>query len=347
MLHSKFSMAILSVLAAVLCSTAANAQRSLPGIEIQIDNWAYIPTLYNGAVESFIALRTDAPEGNNITAMWFTRGADNTWSSWAWNEQNQSKTTGYVKTVLQISDEDDGNWRVAPSAINPDDFPPKTMIRGVFANDPFAETISSEANPEAMLDFLVSIGWSAAKSTIIGSSQCEQRVRLDTLSDVTLAELHEPGSGMAVLSISLAVSQGISSQCALVVISQTPTIPICNSTSPWTLKSTSMFPTTGSCCPSNTWSGTFRWEQTQSVVYRCPDCTVHTQTQIRFRFCTASITEIDIGSPFCVPGSNPCPASAPAYSPPSGPYGGPPSGGCPSAMNCGSWGDWGPPLVCH
>src|SRR5437762_13392407 len=114
MRYSRLTSAILPILAVMVCASRVNAQRSVPSIEIQIQNWVFTPTLYNGAVETFVALRTDAPEGNNITSMWFIRGSNNSWSSYGWSEQNQSKTVGYVKTALQIPDSFDANWRVAP-----------------------------------------------------------------------------------------------------------------------------------------------------------------------------------------------------------------------------------------
>lgn len=114
---------ILAVLAAMMTVRPAIAQRSVSELSIPIANWVFVPTLYDGTVETFLALRTDAPEGNNITSMWFIKQADNTWSSWGWTEQDRSKTTGYVKTALQISDSDNSKWPVAPAAVDPDDLP--------------------------------------------------------------------------------------------------------------------------------------------------------------------------------------------------------------------------------
>lgn len=165
------SLTVLPALVVILFSTNVLAQRSAPGIEIQIDNWAYIPTLYDGQVETFVALRTDLPEGQNITSMWFIKGTDDSWSTWGWSEQNQSKTVGYVKTALQIPDTDDTKWKVAPIAVNPDDLPPGTMVRGLFADDPFADAVASAVDPDAVLDFLVTIGWTAAKNSVIVSDE--------------------------------------------------------------------------------------------------------------------------------------------------------------------------------
>ena len=345
MLNSRLYMALLSVLAAVLCSTAANAQRSLPGIEIQIDNWSYIPTLYNGAVESFIALRTDAPEGSNITAMWFTRGADNTWSSWAWNEQNQSKTTGYVKTVLQISDEDDGNWRVAPSAVNPDDFPPQTMIRGVFANDPFAETVSSEANPEAILDFLVSIGWSAAKSTIIGSSHCDVSIWMTALSTSVEAELQQAGSGMSALQIAIATNSCVPPSgppCPYSVGPITVRRPLAVTVTPvgGVFVKSVMHQVGGGCYVYNSYTITCTQIQWRDVVRNCSNCIPTPTPQFRTRMCTITVGQDDTDHPFV-----PCPSPLvvpTGYVPPIGGYSGTPTGTAMDNNGC-SWPDW--PLI--
>jgi hypothetical protein len=164
-MHRSHALSALTVCLLAL-SSSANAQRSVSTLHVQIDNWVFVPTLYNAEVESFVALRTDNPEGQNITSMWFIRQANNTWTSWGWTEQNKSKTVGYVKTALQIPSSEDGDWPVTPIAVNPAELPLGTMVRGVFVDDPFADAVASATDPNEILDFLVTIGWSAARIDI-------------------------------------------------------------------------------------------------------------------------------------------------------------------------------------
>jgi hypothetical protein len=159
-------LSMVVLLAGIVLANAAHAQRSVSGLHIQVDNWVLIPTLFEGTVETFVALRADAPEGDNLTSMWFIRQAGSTWTTWGWSEQNKSKAVGYVKAALQIPNSEDGDWIATPIAVNPEDLPPQTMVRGVFVDDPFAEAVASAAEPNDILDFLVTIGWSAARMDI-------------------------------------------------------------------------------------------------------------------------------------------------------------------------------------
>ncbi len=156
-----------------------HAQRSVSGQHIQVGDWIFIPTLYNGGVETFLAFRTDVPEGENLTSIWFVRQANNTWRSYGWTEQDRAKASGYVKTALLIPSTSDVNWKVTPVAVTQSDFPPDTMVRGVFVDDPFADVVGSAADPGDILDFLVTIGWSAARIDI-WSAHCASDVVLNT-----------------------------------------------------------------------------------------------------------------------------------------------------------------------
>jgi len=53
------------------------------------------------------------------------------------------------------------------------------MVRGVFVGDPFAEAVASTADPDEILDFLVTIGWTAARIDI-WSVPCSTDVVLNT-----------------------------------------------------------------------------------------------------------------------------------------------------------------------
>jgi hypothetical protein len=343
MWFTRFFKAAVSAILVLSFAPLVNAQRSVPGIEIQIDNWTFIPTLYNGEVETIVALRNDPPQGDNITAMWFLKGSNNSWSSYGWSEQNQAKTVGYVKTALQIPDADDRNWKVAPLPVNPEEVPARSMNKGLFVDDPFADAVASAADPDAVLDFLVTIGWSAARSSVI--SGCESANWLNAIAIGTQQDLLNPGYDFAEIDDAAISCQtppggtppppppckprtivgGVSSSGCPDLTGWIPTPP----------PGTGV--TTGQCWPENCWHGSFFCYERRQVRKIYANCTTCTMMQTRWKNCTASVCELDTNTPL---GTPPCTGVPAGYTPPSGPSIGPPS----SVANpsCDNWGDWSP-----
>jgi hypothetical protein len=84
--------------------------------------WTLVPTMLDGKVESFVALREDPAYGENLTAVWYRKAAaaDGTesWETKAFEEQDQSKAIRAVKSALALADATDQSWPapVAPVA---------------------------------------------------------------------------------------------------------------------------------------------------------------------------------------------------------------------------------------
>ena len=76
----------------IATTSAHAAERTVSGVRITFgeagQRWTLIPTLLDGNVESFIALREDAPVGENITAVWYRKSTaangETLWQSFAW-----------------------------------------------------------------------------------------------------------------------------------------------------------------------------------------------------------------------------------------------------------------------
>jgi hypothetical protein len=341
----------LLALATSLCCSEANAERSVPGSGISFEGWSFIPTYNNNEIETILALRTDGgAQGENIVSIWYTRAPNGHWETWGWPDQDKSKAIGYVKSVLALSDNTDQFWPIAPTPVNPADHPAKQMVRGVFVDDPLADVVAESADPRELVEFLVSIGWSAAANSVIDDFQCALVDGTDGLVEALEVALTDTAGALTVLQSKLPPNcQGApgTGTCtpnhAYGVITTGP----CVQTVGWTV-TTTMAPTTGSCCPKNTWTGTFRKQQNRTYTYTCADCTTGTINQFRFQWCTGTVTQIDTGQPqFCTAGSVPCPAVPAGYTPPSGPAG---ITGCTGVTmsNCTAWTDdvWGPPGPC-
>ena len=191
-----FLMGFVSIVAVTFCVQATHAQRTVSSLSMTVEDWIFIPTLHYGEVETFLALRTDPNvQGDNITSMWFTQNGDSTWSSWGFSDQNQSKAIGYVKSILMLPGTTDSSWPMAPTAVNPADHSPGAMERGVFVNDPFAEMVASSTDPAEVLDFLVSVGWSAARNAPIASN-CDAKLWLNAFATVVNGHMADPNAGI-------------------------------------------------------------------------------------------------------------------------------------------------------
>lgn len=324
----RLSPTVLSVFALLLCASAANADRSVANIQIEIGNWMFIPTLSDGEVETFVAIRTDAPTGNNITSMWYTLNPDDSWSVWGWEDQDQSKTIGYVKSFLALPDETDSVWPIAPTPVNPADHPAKTMTRGVFSDDPLAEALTTVTDPTELLDFLVSVGWEAARNPVIAG--CEDiEPWLQALVDVVDAELIQPGSAQFDQPI---CQNPPPPTCTPTKVSTTT--ETCTGT--WGAATTTLQPTTGGCWLRNSWSASVTYTQTKTTVFTYSNCSTCTQTETRSRTCTARLAENDTDYGLV----SPCSAGIPAgYTPPAASKQ-PcdcPAGNCIPTNNWGGW----------
>lgn len=91
-------------------------------------------------------------------------------------EQDQSKATASVKSVLGLADSTDSKWPVAPST-DPA-APPEKLTKGVLESDPFAPIVEGIDDPAALVSALESAGWQAAWIDI-WDEPCDDVVVLD------------------------------------------------------------------------------------------------------------------------------------------------------------------------
>ena len=104
---------------------AATGERTVSGVRITLGEegreWTLVPTLLDGKVESFLALREGMPMGENLTAVWYRKvaAADGTasWESRAFTDQDQSKAVRAVKEALSLADSTDESWPVAVAEV--------------------------------------------------------------------------------------------------------------------------------------------------------------------------------------------------------------------------------------
>ncbi|MBI1303768.1 MAG: hypothetical protein GC172_08270 [Phycisphaera sp.] len=149
-------------------ANAATGERSVSGVRISIGEegrrWTLVPTLLDGKVESFLALREDMAYGENLTAVWYRKLAlaDGTesWETKAFEDQDQSKAIRAVKETLALADSTDESWPVAVGAVAAAE--PELMVKGVLETDALAPLVADLEDPQPLVEMLEDAGWKAA-----------------------------------------------------------------------------------------------------------------------------------------------------------------------------------------
>jgi hypothetical protein len=147
---------------------AATGERSVSDVRISLGEegrrWTLVPTLLDGRVESFLALREDLAYGENLTAVWYRKvaAADGTesWETKAFEDQDQSKAIRAVKEALALADSTDESWPVAVAAVAAAE--PEAMIKGVLESDALAPLVADLEDPQPIVEMLEGAGWKAA-----------------------------------------------------------------------------------------------------------------------------------------------------------------------------------------
>jgi len=152
----------------VRAAHAATGERSVSGVRITLGEegreWTLVPTLLDGKVESFLALREDLAYGENLTAVWYRKvaAADGTesWETKAFEEQDQSKAIRAVKEALALAESTDGSWPVAVAAVAAAE--PEPLVKGVLESDALAPLVADLEDPQPIVELLEGAGWKAA-----------------------------------------------------------------------------------------------------------------------------------------------------------------------------------------
>jgi hypothetical protein len=149
-------------------SNAATGERTVSGVRITLGEegrrWTLVPTMLDGKVESFLALREDLAYGENLTAVWYRKvaaadGAES-WETKAFEDQDQSKAIRAVKETLALADSTDESWPVAVAAVAAAE--PQPMVKGVLESDALAPLVADLEDPQPLVEMLEGAGWKAA-----------------------------------------------------------------------------------------------------------------------------------------------------------------------------------------
>jgi hypothetical protein len=276
----------------------ATGERTVSGVRISLGEegrrWTLVPTMLDGKVESFVALREDAAYGDNLTAVWYrkTAHADGTesWETKAFAEQDQPKAIRAVKDALALADSTDESWPVAVAPVAAT--APEALVKGVLETDALAPLVADLDDPQPLVEMLEGAGWKAAwigplEGVAVATAEpdavaCPQDVVLAAVAKaVEVAAIDGAGSGLTALRATLAV-------CGVLCW---PGWEITVPASPWTTPTCGAWGWAGCVNGVCTYKrGVYR-SRTQTVAYENFDCTL-TNTTVQVQL-SVGIQEMD------------------------------------------------------
>jgi len=284
----------------MLCGECRAGTVSPSDVSIDIDGWTMTPLVEDNAgnktVLGFVCFKDmTLAAGNNLVSVWFIRGDGTSgpdgWKAKAWTSQDQWEAIAWLKNELAIEGEADDLWgtkSAKPAQLSQTPPAPSQYGGGVLEEDPVYPLIQGMANPGAVIQGLVSIGYPAAdiKLETTFDPGCPFESIFEALSLGVEAEVlsggQTPGVGIEVAQAA-AVQRCSNPNNIWFCFPQTWTSPASpwspwSSASSWTLMGVQNQLASNACCK---WCKTRTRTRTQvlSHVYRNCDIGTCTQTE--------------------------------------------------------------------
>ena len=184
-------------------------ERSVSRVRVSLGDegrrWTLVPTMHEGRVESFIALREGVAYGENFTTIWYRKvmleDGTEAWETKAFADQDQSKAIRAVKDALALGDSTDESWPIAVAGIAAS--VPENMVKGLLETDALASLVADLEDPQPIVEMLEDAGWKAAwidplEGAAVTAAEsdtvaCQQEIMLATLEGIVLrAESEAP-----------------------------------------------------------------------------------------------------------------------------------------------------------
>ncbi|MEY3230781.1 MAG: hypothetical protein RL689_870, partial [Planctomycetota bacterium] len=171
--------------------------------------WTWVPILRDAAVESFVGLRDEMPNGSNVTTVWFRREQVGSWDSFAWAEQDQAATLARIKVTLNLPSATDSQWPLMPGVTPAAE--PEPLVRGVLASDTLAMVISEVEAPSEFVQTLEIAGWPAV-SIDVWDQPCPQEDVLEAWATAIEAG-HDATRTFLASSVEQIVANSVANPC--------------------------------------------------------------------------------------------------------------------------------------
>lgn len=151
-------------------SRADEIARRLSPHRFETSAWNFIPAYAEGSnlTGAIIAIaKPDAIIGDNLHTILFLRKPGG-WDAYSWRTATPAQALMTTKMILNIPDEDNDLFGRPDlvALLDPDaPRPPQPYVAGMLTDDPLFNVVQSSDTPEALVDMLVSMGYSAASVT--------------------------------------------------------------------------------------------------------------------------------------------------------------------------------------
>ena len=165
-----YSLLVFAVTLALVPGSASAQTFRLAPVNVEEGAWYFQPILRSdlGRVDSIVALaKNGAVSGNNIVAVWYQRGAEDTsaWTAKSWRTSSVEEAIKSVKSTLQLPDSDDVLWPVGDKTVMnaiPAPENPAEYYKGLLADDALAALVISSPDRDFIVSVLVDVGYKAA-----------------------------------------------------------------------------------------------------------------------------------------------------------------------------------------
>jgi hypothetical protein len=293
-----------------LCVSRDSVAQTHRVSDLRIDwgSWNFKPiyesTSGSAQVTGFLALAKEgSSSGDNLTAVWYVRSENQTWTKKSWLSTDAGGAIKHVKIVTGIPDTDDALWEVNRDLrVLPSDDPEPAIeySMGLLANDPLQPLVSTSSDPAAIVSFLSDVGYKAADISIDHAAEFTTDEHLEVMASAIEA-------GLAINVIDDASARLQTETMAAIMASTTviqPGTPTCvpritgawvlGAISPATACSWSVTDSWIAITGGRTYTCTYEWCCTYTRTRSAPavraDCSIYTCTQIEIeRVCAAPV----------------------------------------------------------
>lgn len=185
---------VVSLMASAAVSVECQAaDYDISSVNVDLENWILVPIMSGAQVDSIVGvLPSEHVVADNVAIMWFRRGGEGTWESFAWDTQDYSSAIQYVVEYYGIP-MDQADWPVTISPTTgkaPDEFG-----TGVFPNDPLADVIAASSDPDATVNALTVSGWQSSMLPVWLKASCTKEEHLETISALVEADIASSSDG--------------------------------------------------------------------------------------------------------------------------------------------------------
>lgn len=143
-----------------------------------VNGWIFKPAVVNQHVVGFIGwVDTATVVGDNISTIWLERGANDSWTTWAWKSGSFAKAVDSIRTTLAqpalFNDQCEVEAKLASLPLPTEPESPTALAYGLFEDDAVLQSVAESSDPVQVVAALSDVGWASAPTISALSAQKE------------------------------------------------------------------------------------------------------------------------------------------------------------------------------